>query len=78
MSDHDEIDSKKFLLKFGARLAKLRSSQGYSQDRLALEAGLARGTLSKIEAGKVDPKLTTLAKISETLDMPLKKILDLI
>lgn len=77
MSEYDEFESEKFLLIFGARLAKIRRNKGYSQDKLALEAGLARGTLSKIEAGKVDPKLTTLAKISETLDIPLKKILDL-
>ncbi len=74
--DNEEFDSETYLGSFGARLAKLRASKGYSQDRLSLEAGFARGTMSKIESGKVDPKLTTLARISETLDIPLKKLLD--
>lgn len=70
----EDFNTREFLMKFGDRLAKLRLSKGYSQDRVCLEAGLARGTLSKIEAGKVDPKLTTLARIAETLGVPLKKL----
>lgn len=71
-----EFDSKDYLLRFGGRLEKIRKSKGYSQDRLCNEAGFSRGTLSKIEAGKVDPQLTTLARIAETIGVPLKKILD--
>lgn len=74
--DTDEFDAKEFLKEFGLKLAKIRKAKGYSQDRLCLEAGFARGTLSKIEAGKVDPQLTTLARIAETLEVPLKKITD--
>ena len=77
MKDPEEFDSESFLAAFGTRLAKIRASKGYSQDRLCLEAGFARGTLSKIEAGKVDPKLTTLARIADTLEVPLRKITDL-
>lgn len=73
---NDEFDSKHYLEKFGKRLAKMRTVKGYSQDRLCLEAGFARGTLSKIEAGKVDPKLTTIARIADTLEIPLKKLID--
>lgn len=73
----EEFDSEDYLLKFGERLGKIRAAKGYSQDRVCLEAGLARGTLSKIEAGKVDPKLTTLARIAETIGVPLKKITDI-
>ncbi len=76
MKSEDEFDSRNYLLKFGERLARLRKSKGYSQDRLCNEAGFSRGTVSKIEAGKVDPQLTTLARIAETIDVPLKKILD--
>ncbi|MFN7609730.1 MAG: helix-turn-helix domain-containing protein [bacterium] len=73
----EEFDAEEYLLTFGKRLAKLRAAKGYSQDRVCLEAGFARGTLSKIESGKVDPKLTTLARIAETIGVPLKKITDL-
>ena len=77
MAKSDEFDADEYLKQFGERLMKIRSSKGYSQDRLCNEAGFARGTLSKIEAGKVDPKLTTLARIAETLGVPLRKITDI-
>lgn len=73
----EEFDAEEYLLEFGKRLGKLRAAKGYSQDRVCLEAGFARGTLSKIEAGKVDPKLTTLARIAETIGVPLKKLTDI-
>ncbi len=76
MKSEEDFDSKEYLLKFGERLTKIRKSKGYSQDRLCNEAGFSRGTVSKIEAGKVDPQLTTLARIAETIGVPLKKILD--
>ena len=38
---------------------------------------VARGTLSKIEAGKVEPRVTTLALVAITLDVPLKKLTDI-
>ncbi len=69
MSIDEDFDVKKYL-------QKVRKSKGYSQDRLCNEAGFSRGTASKIEAGKVDPQLTTLARIAETIDVPLKKIID--
>lgn len=76
MSNDEDFDVKKYLQKFGEHLQKIRKSKGYSQDRLCNEAGFSRGTVSKIEAGKVDPQLTTLARIAETIDVPLKKIID--
>lgn len=78
MQDVDiHFDKKNFLKKLGAHIARLRKAKGYSQDRLCLEAGFARGTLSRIEAGLVDPQASTLARIAETIDIPAKKIFDL-
>lgn len=67
---------KEFLKKLGAHIAKVRRSKGYSQDRLYLEAGLSRGTASKIESGSVDPQIYTLQRIAETIGVPLKRFLD--
>ncbi len=73
----DDFNKRRFLKDLGAHIAKVRRSKGYSQDRTCLEAGLARGTLSKIEAGKVEPRVTTLALVAITLDVPLKKLTDI-
>jgi transcriptional regulator with XRE-family HTH domain len=75
--DENDFDQEVFLSRLGTHIAKVRASRGYSQDRLCLEAGLARGTLSKIENGLVDPKASTLARTAETLGVPLKKLMDL-
>jgi len=55
----------------------MRRSRGYSQDRLYLEAGFSRGTVSKIENGRVDPQIYTLMRIADTIGVPLKSLVDL-
>ena len=59
-----------FLKKLGRHIAKVRKSRGYSQDKLYIECDLARRTIHVIETGRVDPRITTLFKISETLQVP--------
>lgn len=75
--DLEDFKKDKFIKDLAKRVAKVRKSKGYSQEKLCLEAGFARGTISKIEAGKVEPKISTLALIALTLDVPLSKIIDL-
>jgi transcriptional regulator with XRE-family HTH domain len=72
----EEFNKEDFLAKLGAHIARLRRSKGYSQDRLCLEAGFARGTLSRIEAGLVDPRASTIARIADTLGLQRKRLLD--
>jgi transcriptional regulator with XRE-family HTH domain len=56
------------LKEFGVYLAKLRENSGYkSQRQLALSAGVAPATLSRIEAGIQEPTPQTLKKISKHL-----------
>lgn len=76
MSQYDDLGHEKFLKRLGKQIAKVRKSKGYSQDRLSLEAGLARGTLSKIEAGMRDSRASTLYRIAETLDQPIGRLFD--
>lgn len=64
-----------FLKKLGEHVAKIRKSKGYSQDRLYLEAGFSRGTMSKIENGLVNPQIITLRKIAKTIGVPLKMLM---
>lgn len=71
MADDEDFNSGEFLRRLAARLVELRKLKGYSQDRLALEAGLTRGAISKLEKGTVDPRATTLAKIADTLGVTL-------
>jgi transcriptional regulator with XRE-family HTH domain len=76
VDDPEDFNTEDFLERLGAHIAKVRRSKGYSQDRTCLEAGLARGTLSKIENGLVEPKISTLALVAITIGVPLKKLID--
>ncbi len=67
---------QQFLKKFGAHVKKVRTAAGYSQDRVYLEGGLSRATMSRIEHGQVDAQIFTLARIAETIGVPLKKLVD--
>lgn len=71
------MDKAKFLKRLGAHIAKVRKQKGYSQDRLYLEGGFSRGTLSKIENGLTSPEVFTLVRIAEVLGVPVKKLVDI-
>ncbi len=73
----EDFKKTKFLKDLGAQIAKVRKSKGYSQDRLGLEAGLARGTVSKIENAEVEAKAGTLAVIAITLGVSLSKLMSI-
>lgn len=73
--DIEDFRRTQFLRALGRNIAKQRKAKGYSQDRAGLEAGLSRGALSKIESGRVEPRITTLALISITIDVPLAKLI---
>jgi DNA-binding XRE family transcriptional regulator len=63
-----------FLQQLGVHIAQVRREQNYTQDRLYLEAGFSRGTLSKIERGLVNPQIYTLEMIAKTIGVPLRRL----
>jgi transcriptional regulator with XRE-family HTH domain len=58
------------LLKLGRRLTELRQKQQLSVDELATRAGIDVREIGGIEAGEVDPPLTTLFALSHVLGIP--------
>lgn len=53
-----------------------REKRGISQEKLALEAGISRNALWKIESNKVSPTVQTLEKIAQALDMDFSALTD--
>ena len=64
-----------FKLDLGIRIAQLRSERGMSQRKFALVLELDRVTLNRIEAGKGNPTIDTLARIAQGLDVSLEELL---
>jgi transcriptional regulator with XRE-family HTH domain len=57
------------LIRVGKRVRQLRDAKGWSQERLADEAGLHRTYLSGIERGVRNPSLRNLARIAKALSV---------
>lgn len=57
-------------------LAKLRKEKGWSQERLAHEAGISYNTLIKIERNGIkNPKIETVIKLSKALGVSLDDLI---
>jgi transcriptional regulator with XRE-family HTH domain len=55
--------------RIGMRVMAMRKLKGWSQEELALRAGLQRTHVSRIEAGKYAVTLETIQAIAEALGM---------
>lgn len=59
--------------KFGLAVATLRKERGYSQERFALEANIARKYMSDIENGKRNVSLDVIKRIADKLGISLSE-----
>lgn len=64
-----EISKEELQKCFGLVLREARNSAGYSQEKLALEAGLDRTYISLLERGLRTPSLYTVMLISDFLNI---------
>jgi transcriptional regulator with XRE-family HTH domain len=55
---------------FGPQLSELRQARGWSQVKLAQQAGLDPSTVSRFEAGSRAPERETVLKIADALVLP--------
>jgi len=58
----------------GKRIVKARNAKGLSQEKLATESGIDRSHMGFIEQGRRKPTLSTLHKISKTLEISLEQL----
>ena len=65
-----------FIKALGGKIARLRKMQGLNQFEFADNCGKMVNTISKIERGIGDPRLTTLLDISRALNVSLTDLLD--
>ncbi len=61
------MDDEKDVLAWGQAVEQLRSLRGWKQERLAVEAGISKSSLSDYERGKLDPSAAVRARIEEAL-----------
>ncbi|MFJ1256740.1 helix-turn-helix domain-containing protein [Cupriavidus sp. CuC1] len=61
---------------FGLHLAELRKQRGWSQEKLALESGMARSYLSGIERGVRNVSLINICALAGTLGVDASEMLN--
>jgi len=57
------------------RLKQLRTEREMSQRELAEKAGISREYLTRLEAARQDPTLSTLEKLAKALKVPVEELL---
>lgn len=62
---------------FGKRLSQLRKTKGWSQEKLALESGIARSYLGGVERGQRNIALVNICKLATTLRIRVSHLMDL-
>ena len=65
-----------FLNVFGKHLSELRRQKNITQDKLAFDAGIDIGTLSKMERGILNISIYNAYKIAKVLNIPYKELFD--
>ena len=68
------MDEKILFLKIGKKIQEIRESKNMTQDDLSAKADL--DNIGRLETGNTNPTVRTLYKISQTLNVKLKDLLD--
>ena len=77
MSTKEEWDAARaaYLEGFAANVKRIREEKGLSQFDVEREANLHRTGIGRIEGGKVEPRLITLAALAKGLDVSLDEFI---
>lgn len=66
---------EKYLKKLGLKIKSLRESKNIDQKAFAFDCEIARTQLYMIENGRTNPRIITLIKIANTLEITLSDLL---
>ena len=61
---------------FGANLKAARTKLGLTQEQVAERSGVHSAEVSRIEAGKRDPQVSTVEKLARAVELKVGQLLD--
>lgn len=64
------------LSSFADNLRRLRHDAGISQEELGARAGIQMADISRYEGAHRDPRLTTLDRLAQALEVPLSELVE--
>lgn len=65
----NSMSDYKIQVKVGIQIQKIRELKGLSQQDLAAKCNFEKSNMSRLEAGKVNPTLSTLEKVASALEI---------
>ena len=65
-----------FLKKIGKRIKQIRKEKGLSQQQFAAALDYEKSNASRLESGKINPKIGTLYKVAKVLNVTLSYLID--
>jgi len=68
-------EEKNYFQKLGAKIKQLREAKGFDQKSFAFDCEIGRTQLYMIENGKTNPRVLTLMKIAEGLEIGVDELL---
>lgn len=71
------MTSSEIIKIIGQNIKKFRSERDMTQQDLAAICNFEKANLARIEAGRTNPTVSTLFKISEALNIPISKLLEI-
>ena len=73
------MDTKhyKAYIQIGLNILRYRKEQGITQEQLAEMTGYSRQHIQRVETAYTAPTVATLLDISEALNIPLEKLLEI-
>lgn len=60
--------------RFGRNVKRVRKAQSLSQEALALKIDADQAYISRIEAGRFNPTLESVAEVASALDVPVSEL----
>lgn len=76
MSDMTTKEKEQLLFKIGNRIKLLREQKKISQQDLAALCNFEKANMRRIEAGRTNPTVFTLYKISQALEITISELVD--
>lgn len=67
--------SRDVLVSFAENLRQRRKELGLSQEQLGTRANIQMADISRYESGSRDPRITTVARLAQALEVPIADLL---
>lgn len=71
------MTEKVYLKKLGLKIKQLRTEKDISQFDLGVEINVEKSNISRMESGRVNPRIYTLYKVAQALDIPLSELVEI-